>query len=76
MFTSTDNGFACKSKLFSEKSFKTPVTSGNIFDRIGTFFHDGRIGAKSKGICLMQNNISFTCRNVANVITVFELHTR
>ena len=52
-FTSTDEIFACKSKEFSEESFKTLLTSDNDFVPKMAFFYNGRVGAKFKGNCLI-----------------------
>ena len=39
------------------------------------FIHNGRIRAKFKGNCLIQDKISFTYRNLVNVVIVYELDT-
>ena len=63
-FTGTDQVFGWKSKGLSEKRFETPVTSRNSCASKLAFIYNKRMGAKFKGNCLIQYNISFTHRNV------------
>ena len=75
-FTGTDKIFAWKSKGLSEDSIKTPVTPDNIFAPKLTFIYNGKIGAKFKGSCLIQDDkISFTHRYVINSFIIYELDT-
>ena len=45
------------------ESFETPVTLDNSFAEKLGFIYNGRMEAKFKGNTLIQDNISFTCRN-------------
>ena len=72
-FTGTDKILAWKSKGLSEGIFKTPVVSGNSFAPKLTSIYNERIGAKFKGSCFIQDNISFTHRIVVNLFNVYKL---
>ena len=75
MFIGTDKTFAWKSKGFSQKNFKTPVSSGKSFVPKLTFNHNWRIGVKIKGNCLIQHHISSTHEILRNVFPVYELRS-
>lgn len=74
--TDSDKHFAWKCNGLSEDSIKTPVTSDNSFAPKLTFVYNGKIGAKFKGNCLIQDNkISFIHRYVINLFYICELDT-
>lgn len=57
----------------SEKSFKTPVTSDNIFSPEMTLTHNGRMRTNFKGNC--SAHVYFAYFNVVDVFVVYELGT-
>ena len=59
----------------SDKIFKTPVTSENSFAQKLACIHNGKIWAKFKGNCLIQDNVFFAHRNVVHLFIVYELDT-
>ena len=59
----------------SQEGFKVPVTSDNSFALKLIFIHNGRIGPKFKGDCLVQDKWSFTQRYVVNLFIVYKLDT-
>ena len=70
-FTGTDRIFAWQSIRLSERSSKTPITSGNSFTLKLSFIYIERIGPRFIGNCLIQDNVSFTHRNVVNLFIVY-----
>ena len=67
--------FARKHNRLSEKSFKTPVTSDNIFSPEMTLTHNGRMRTNFKGNCSAQDDVYFAHFNVVDVFIVYELGT-
>ena len=59
-----------------EESIKTSATSGNNFVPGLVDIYHRRTTTKFKGNCLIQDNISFTYRNLVNLLFVYELEKR
>ena len=54
------------------KSIKTPIKWDNVFVSTIIFIY-GRIRAKFKGNCLLQDSIPFIHRNIVNFYNIYEL---
>ena len=59
----------------SLESFKTPVTSDNIFVPKLAFIYNGGMRSKLKGNCLIEDKILFTLRNSIHFCVIYELQS-
>ena len=71
-FTGSDKIFAWRSEEFSKESIKTRFTLDISSASKLTFNYNGRIREKFEESCSKQDKVSFTNRNVAQFLIVYE----